>query len=141
MNLTSGARSTRSEKSDENKPKCWKFANNGYLAYHLRTQNLPDPRHGYPGSKQLFEDGEFIYDVVFLVFGEHRADQNPHRKIGKNCLDNRNHPKCPISRSYSFLHRTQNHAKSVLLERRQCRISIDTKINRIQAWEDLEILA
>ena len=49
-NLTSVARSTENGKNDENKPKCWKIANNGYPAYHLCAQNLPNPYHEFPKS-------------------------------------------------------------------------------------------
>ncbi len=49
-NLTSVARSTESRKNVENKPKCWKIANNGYPAYHLCAQNLPNPYHEFPKS-------------------------------------------------------------------------------------------
>ena len=84
LNLTSGARSTRSGKNDENKPKCWKFAHNGYPAYHPCVQNLPNPHHAFLKSKYLFEEGKFFYNVVFPICREHlQADLNPHRKIGK----------------------------------------------------------
>jgi hypothetical protein len=70
LNPTSGAKSTRSGKNGENKLKCWKFANNGY-PHTIFAQNLPSPHQADPKSKYLFEDGKFIYDLVFLVRGEH----------------------------------------------------------------------
>ncbi len=71
LNQIMGAGLTGSEKNDENKLKCWKIANNGYLTYHLCAQNLPNPYHEFPKSKYLFEEGNFFYDVTFLVCEEH----------------------------------------------------------------------
>jgi hypothetical protein len=59
LNPTSGTRSTGSGKNDENKPKCWKIADNSYLAYHLCAQNLPNLFHEFLKSKYLFEEGNF----------------------------------------------------------------------------------
>ncbi len=63
------------------------------------------------------------------------------KKLGKNCRDSKNQPKCLISRSCCFLHRTQNHARSVLLERRQRRISVNSWFYQIQVREDFQLSA
>ena len=89
-------------------------------------------------NKAPFEDGEIIYNLVVLVGGKHlRADRNLHRKIGKNSTCNRNQLKCLTFQSCCFVHRTQNHTKSVLLEGKRYKLSIDAKYDQIQAREDL----
>ena len=46
------------------------------------------------------------------------------------------HLGCPTFGSYSFLHKSQNCARSVSLETRQCRLSIDTNFDQIWVPED-----
>jgi hypothetical protein len=88
-NPTSGARSIELGKNNENKPKCWKIANNSYPVYHLCAQRLPNPYNEFLKSLHLFEEGNFIYDKVLSVHQDLiRADRNPCRKTRKN------HPKC-----------------------------------------------
>ena len=60
-------RSTKSEKNDENKPKCWKMTNNGYPAYNLCTHSLPNPYQEFLKSLCLFKEGNSIYDKVLSV--------------------------------------------------------------------------
>jgi hypothetical protein len=75
------------------------------------VQNLPNPHHEFLKTKYLFEEGKFVYDVVFLIGEEHlQADWNLHRKTGKNHPESRNQLNYHTSQSYSFLHRSQNHA-------------------------------
>uniref|UniRef100_A0A2N9HL87 Uncharacterized protein n=1 Tax=Fagus sylvatica TaxID=28930 RepID=A0A2N9HL87_FAGSY len=83
------------------------------------------------------QESNFFYDKVLSVRQEViRADRNPCRKTGEN------HPKCrkqldsPTTRSCSFLHRSQNHASSIPLESRQCRLSIETNFDQIRGPED-----
>jgi hypothetical protein len=129
-----------SEKNGNNKLKCWKFANNGYPTHHLCAQNVANQHQVDPKSNYLFKVGKFIYDLIFPVCGKHlRADQNRHWKIGKNNAYNRNLLKCLTSWSCSFPHITLNRAKSILWERRRCKISIDTKFDQIRAQEDLQM--
>ena len=94
-----------------------------------------------PKRKYLFKDGKFIYDLVFPIHEEHlQADRNLHQKIGKNSACNINQLKRLTSQSFSFLCSTLNHTQLVLLERRWCKLSIDTKLDQIQARENLQIL-
>ena len=125
-NPTSGDRSTELRKNDENKPKCWKIASDGYPAYHLCAQRLPNPYHEFLKSLHLFEEGNFII----------RADWNLYQKTRRNDPECRKQPDYPISGSCSFLHRIQNRARSIPLESRQCMLSIDTNVNQIQASKD-----
>jgi hypothetical protein len=102
-NPTLGARSTESGKNDKNKPKCWKIANNGYPAYHLCAQSLPNPYHEFPESLRFFEEGNFVYDKVLSVRQELiqltgiRAE-----KLGKIILECRKQSDYPTSWSCSF---------------------------------------
>jgi hypothetical protein len=79
--------------------------------------------------------------VIFPIRQTHlQANQNPHRKIGKkNHPKCRKQPNCPTSGSYSFLHRSQNRARLVPLERKQCRHSIDTRFEQIRVSKNLQL--
>jgi predicted sulfurtransferase len=102
--------------------------------YHLCTQRLPNPYHEFPKNLRLFEEGNFVYDKVLSVRQElTQADWNPCRKIGKNHLEWRKQSDYLTSESCSFLHKSQNLTRSVSLESRQCRISIDTSFDQIRA--------
>jgi hypothetical protein len=94
-NPTLGDRSTELGKNDENKPKCWKIASDGYPAYRLCAQRLPNPYHEFLKSLRLFEEGNFVI----------RADWNLYQKTGRNDPECRKQPNYPTSGSCSFLHR------------------------------------
>jgi hypothetical protein len=81
------ARSIKSGKNDENKPKCWKFANNGYLAYHLCAHNLPGPHQANPKNKYLSKMAS-LYMKWFSRFAKSMSEVTRifTRKLGKTIL-------------------------------------------------------
>uniref|UniRef100_A0A2N9HP39 Uncharacterized protein n=1 Tax=Fagus sylvatica TaxID=28930 RepID=A0A2N9HP39_FAGSY len=81
-NPTSGARSTELGKNNENKPKCWKIANNSYPVYHLCAQRLPNPYNEFLKSLYLFEEGNFIYDKFSAQKSESRKVSFEHTESG-----------------------------------------------------------
>ncbi len=102
----------------------------------LRTtssQSLP----WVSGNFAPFKKGNFVYDKVLSVCQEViRANQNLCRKTEKNHLKCWKQPDCPTSRSCNFLHKSQNHARSIPLESRQCKFSINTSFDQIRGPED-----
>jgi hypothetical protein len=71
--------------------------------YLLCAQNLPNPYHEFSKSKYLFEEGNFIYDVVFPVHGEHlrgfKLTGISIGKLGKTIMNVENSPSTLLPRA------------------------------------------